>query len=205
MRIKYKNVHKLIEIKDKWRDVFMFIYNLKVNGGVVLKIIIVILSIFMLGVFGFSVYKIFFTSGKFVINDKIKRQDITEIQTENYTNILKAVHDDPDSYIGMRVNFTGYIYRVIDFKDNQFVIARDMFINESKTQSVVVGFLCECKDAEKFADGTWVNITGSIEMGKYHNEQIPFIKITDIKEAIEPENSCVMPPSNDYIPTSGMF
>ena len=183
----------------------MFIYNLKVNGGVALKIIIVILSIFMLGVFGISVYKIFFTSGKFVINDKIKRQDITEIQTENYTNILKAVHDDPDSYIGIKVNFTGYIYRVIDFKDNQFVIARDMFINESKTQSVVVGFLCECKDAEKFTDGTWVNITGSIEMGKYHNEQIPFIKITDIKEAIEPENSCVMPPSNDYIPTSGMF
>lgn len=183
----------------------MFIYNLKVNGGAALKIIIVILSIFMLGVFGFSVYKIFFTSGKFIVNDKMKKQDITEIQTENYTNILKAVHDDPDSYIGIKVNFTGYIYRVIDFKDNQFVIARDMFINESKTQSVVVGFLCESKEAEKFTDGTWVNITGSIEMGKYHNEQIPFIKITDIKEAIEPENSCVMPPSNDYIPTSGMF
>ena len=105
----------------------------------------------------------------------------------------------------MKVNFTGYIYRVIDFKNNQFVIARDMFINESKTQSVVVGFLCEYKDAEKFTDGTWVNITGSIEMGKYHNEQIPFIKITDIKEADEPENSCVMPPSNDYVPTSGML
>lgn len=183
----------------------MFIYNFKVNGGIVLKIIIVVLSIFMLGVFGFSVYKIFFTSGKFVVNDKIKRQDITEIKAENYTNILKAVHDDPDSYIGMKVNFTGYIYRVIDFKDNQFVIARDMFINESKTQSVVVGFLCESKEAEKFTDGTWVNITGSIEMGKYHNEQIPFIKITEIKEADEPENSCVMPPSNDYIPTSGIL
>lgn len=183
----------------------MFIYNLKVNGGVMLKIIIVILSIFMLGVFGLSIYKIFFTSGKFVVNDKMKKQNITEIQQENYTNILKAVHDDPDSYIGMKVNFIGYIYRVIDFKDNQFVIARDMFINERKTQSVVVGFLCECKDAEKFTDGTWVNITGSIEMGKYHNEQIPFIKITNIKKADEPENSYVMPPSNDYVPTSGMF
>ena len=183
----------------------MFIYNLKVNGGVMLKIIIVILSIFMLGVFGLSIYKIFFTSGKFVVNDKMKKQNITEIQPENYNNILKAVHDDPDSYIGMKVNFIGYIYRVIDFKDNQFVIARDMFINERKTQSVVVGFLCECKDAEKFTDGTWVNITGSIEMGKYHNEQIPFIKITNIKKADEPENSYVMPPSNDYVPTSGMF
>ena len=109
----------------------MFIYNLKVNGGLALKIIIVILSIFMAVVFGFSIYKIFFTSGKFLINDKIEKQDITEIKTENYTNILKAVHDNPDSYIGMKINFTGYIYRVIDFKEEQFVIARDMFINES--------------------------------------------------------------------------
>ena len=144
----------------------MFIYNLKVNGGLALKIIIVILSIFMAVVFGFSIYKIFFTSGKFLINDKIEKQDITEIKTENYTNILKAVHDNPDSYIGMKINFTGYIYRVIDFKEEQFVIARDMFINESKTQAVVVGFLCESKDVKNFKDGTWVNITGNIEMGK---------------------------------------
>ena len=126
----------------------MFIYNLKVNGGLALKIIIVILSIFMAVVFGFSIYKIFFTSGKFLINDKIEKQDITKIKTENYTNILKAVHDNPDSYIGMKINFTGYIYRVIDFKEEQFVIARDMFINESKTQAVVVGFLCESKDVK---------------------------------------------------------
>ena len=183
----------------------MFICNLKVNGGLALKIIIVILSIFMLMVFGISIYKIFFTSGKFVVKDNIIAKDITEIQTDNYTNILKAVHDDPDSYIGMKVNFTGYIYRVIDFKNEQFVIARDMFINESKTQSVVVGFLCEYKDASKFLNGTWVNITGTIEMGKYHNEQIPFIKVIELKKTSEPDNSFVMPPSNDYVPTSGIF
>lgn len=41
----------------------------------------------------------------------------------------------------MKINFKGYIYRVFDFEENQFVIARDMFINEEKTQTVVVGFL----------------------------------------------------------------
>ncbi len=183
----------------------MFIYNLKVNGGVLLKIIIVVLSMFMLIVFGISIYKIFFTSGKFVVNDKLKEKDVIEIQTDNYTNILKAVHDNPDSYIGVKINFTGYIYRVIDFKEEQFVIARDMFINENKTQSVVVGFLCEYKNAVDFTNGTWVNITGTIEMGKYHNEQIPFINVTEMKETTEPDNSSVMPPSNDYVPTSGIF
>ena len=72
----------------------MFIYNFKINGGIALKIIIVLLSIFMLIVFGISVYRIFFTSGRFKINDKIEPKEVTEIQPDNYTNILQAVHQD---------------------------------------------------------------------------------------------------------------
>ena len=138
----------------------MFIYNVKINGGVALKIIIVVLSIFMLIVFGISVYRIFFTSGKFTVNDRFTANEITEISPENYANILKAVHDDLDSYVGMKIKFTGYVYRVIDFKENQFVLARDMFINEEQTQSVVVGLLNEYKDAKNFKDGEWVEVTG---------------------------------------------
>ena len=183
----------------------MFICNLKINGGRALKIISALLSLFMLGVFAISVYRIFFTNGKFVVKDTIKAKEISEIEPENYTNILQAVHDNPDSYIGMKIKFTGYMYRLLDFGEEQFVIARDMFINESKTQSVVVGFLCQYKDADNFEDGTWVNLTGIIEKGKYHNEEIPIIKVTDLQETVEPENSFVNPPSNTYIPTNGML
>lgn len=183
----------------------MFIYNFKINGGILLRLIIIILSIFMLAVFGISIYKIFFTSGKFTINDKIVAKEITEIEPQNYTNILQAVHDNPDSYIGMKVKFTGYIYRLFDFGEEQFVMARDMFINNSKTQTVVVGFLCQYKNANNFEDGTWVNVTGVIERGKYHNEEIPIIKVTDLQETEEPEECFVNPPSDTYIPTSGIF
>lgn len=183
----------------------MFIYNFKVNGGIILRIIIIVLSLFMLGIFLFSVYRIFFTSGKFKVEDTLEEKEVTEIQPENYTNVLQAVHDNPDSYIGMNIKFTGYMYRLLDFEDEQFVIARDMFINNDKTQTVVVGFLCQYKDADNFEDGTWVNLTGSIEMGKYHNEEIPIIKVTKIEETAEPANSFVNPPSDTYIPTSGML
>lgn len=183
----------------------MFIYNVKINGGVVLKLIIVVLSIFMLLVFGISVYRIFFSSGKFEVNDRFIAKEITEIKPENYTNILKSVHEDIDSYIGMKIKFVGYVYRIIDFKENQFVLARDMLINEEQTQSVVVGFFSEYKDTNKFKDGEWVEVTGIIEKGKYHNKEIPIIKVTEIQQAMEPENPFVMPPSDTYIPTSGML
>ena len=183
----------------------MFIYNLKVNGGLALKTIIIALSLFMLMVFGISIYRIFFTSGKFVINDKIEVKDITEIAAENYTNILQAVHDDIDSYIGMKIKFTGYVYRLIDFEENQFVLARDMFINEEKNQTVVVGFLSENKNANEFQDGEWVEITGIIEKGKYHNKEIPIINVTDIRKTDMPENTFVNVPSDTYVPTSGLL
>ena len=183
----------------------MFIYNVKINGGIALKIIIVVLSIFMLIVFGISIYRIFFTSGKISVDDRVIANEITEIEADNYTNILQAVHDNLDSYVGMKIKFTGYVYRLIDFKNNQFVLARDMFINEAKTQSVVVGFLSQYKDAQNFKDGEWVEVTGVIEKGKYHNEEIPIIKVIDIQQTDAPENPYVMPPSNTYIPTSGLL
>ena len=183
----------------------MFIYNVKINGGKVLKTIIALLSMFILIVFFISIYRIFFASGKFFVKDRYEASEVTQIEAENYTNILQAVHDNPDSYLGMKINFIGYMYRVFDFNEEQFVIARDMLINDSKTQSVVVGFLCQYKDADEFEDGTWVNLTGVIELGKYHNEEIPVINVIDLEQAEKPENPFVNIPDNAYVPTSGLL
>ena len=183
----------------------MFIYNVKINGGIALKLIILLLSLFMLIVFGISVYRIFFSNGQFEVNDRIVKNDITEIDVNNYTNILQAVHEDLNSYIGMKIKFTGYVYRLMDFEENQFVLARDMLINEEGTRSVVVGFLVEYKDAINLKNGDWVDVTGVIERGKYHNKDIPIIKVDNIKQVKSPENHFVLPPSNTYIPTSGLL
>ena len=182
----------------------MFICNLKINGGRALKIIILVLSLFMLFVFGISIYKIFFTSGKFNVNDKLKAKDITELDAKNYTNILQAVTEDIDSYIGCKVHFTGYVYRLIDFDKNEFVLARDMIVNENTSQSLVVGFLCTYDTAYEFKDNTWVDITGTIVKGEYYGD-IAQIKVDNMFECNEPENKFVSVPDNSYVPTSSMF
>lgn len=183
----------------------MHIYNIKINGGKALKIIIILLSLFMLMVFLFSIYKIFFSSGKFFVKDRIEQNEIKEINADEYTNILQAVHDDLDSYIGLKIKFTGYVYRVLDFNENQFVLGRDMLINTENNQSVVVGFLCENKEIKKFENDEWIEIVGEITKGKYHNSEIPIIKVTEIKKVDMPENIFVLPPNKTYIPTSGIL
>ena len=156
--------------------------------------------------FGISVYKIFIKnvfSEKIIVNDSIEAPNIANISDNNYTNILKEVHDDLANYVGQKISFTGYIYRVSDILPDEFILARNMIIN-SNNETVVVGFLCKYNNAQEFADGTWVNITGKISKGDYHGE-IPILEISNITKVDKPENEFVYPPDDYYVPTSVIY
>ena len=178
----------------------MFVCNLKLNYKLLFKILFVIIFIVVIVVAGMSCYKIFHFSSD---DACLPKSEIANLNSDNYTNILKSVHDNLDDYIGQKISFTGYVYRVYDFSENQFVLARNMIIS-SDNQTVVVGFLCDYKNASEFNDNTWVNITGIIAKGDYHGE-IPIIDITSITKCEKPANEFVSPPNATYIPTSALF
>ena len=104
---------------------------------------------------------------------------------------------------GQKIHFTGYVYRVYDFTETQFVLARNMIVS-SDNQTLVVGFLCNYKNAKDFADSTWVEITGKITKGDYHGD-IPVIEIKEMKTCDKPSDEYVYPPDDMYIPTSALF
>lgn len=62
-----------------------------------------------------------------------------ELNSSNYTNVLKNVHDNLDLYVGQNIKFTGFVYRLYDFSEDQFVLGRNMIIS-SDYKAVVVGF-----------------------------------------------------------------
>lgn len=180
----------------------MFVYNVKFNGKALVKLLFVIVAIAVTIYFVVSAWKIY--NNSFKVKDEIAEPDVMQLTAENYTNILKSVHDDIDSYVGKKICFTGYVYRVLDFKETEFVLARDMIIS-SDMQTLVVGFLCDCKNAKNFADESWVEITGEITQGSYHGD-MPIIKVKDIKQIEKPkDNVYVYPPDDTYVPTSAMF
>ena len=78
-----------------------------------------------------------------------------------------------------------------------------MVVNK-ENDTVIVGFLCKYKNAKKFEDHTWVEITGTIQKGFYHSE-MPIIEISDIKEVEKPKEELVSPPDDYYIPTVNLF
>lgn len=184
----------------------MVIYNFKLNGNFLYKLIFFILIIASTLLFGISIYKIY-TSIKnddsILVDDLQNVNSSSEISSENYTNILKQIHDNVNEYIGKEISFTGYIYRIDDIESNQFILARNMIINEA-SQSVVVGFLCEYDDISLYKDYTWVHVVGKIEKG-YLNGEIPILKVSSIEKVKKPKDEFVYPPDDEYIPTSAIY
>lgn len=113
--------------------------------------------------------------------------------SENFSKILKDCHDSPYKYENKKIKMVGYIFRTNDFSTNQFVVARDMLINESESR--IIGFLCESEKAHSFQDNEWVCATGTIYIGNY-NGTMPIIKIKKMEPCKVPEQIWVYPPNN---------
>lgn len=178
----------------------MFIFNMKIDGNKTSKIFIGLLCVVLLIITFFICYNLLFASS-FKTNDDISKQNqVFEITSQNYTNVLENVHKKLNQYIGQKIRFSGYIYRLYDFTNEQFVLARNMVIS-SDFQTVVVGFLCHSPISQNFEDYTWVEIQGTITKGEYNGE-IPVIEIEIINKIDPPRDEYVYPPDNSFITTS---
>lgn len=179
----------------------MFIFNIKINSKNVVKAAFIIMSIIITIFFIISICKIL--SESFRVRDEISTPEVSVIEANNYTNVLKSVYENLDNYVGQTICFKGYVYRNSDFKENEFVLARDMTTSR-QNETLVVGFLCSYKASKNFTDGTWVELTGTIEKGNYHGE-IPILKVIKISVTDEPEDTLVYPPDDTYVPTAVIY
>lgn len=179
----------------------MFIYNIKINGKKLAKIVLVCMTIIILCLL-FLIGKSIFKGESFSLSRENREVEVQEIAPQNYTNVLKEVHDDLDTYIGQKIRFSGFVYRLYDFERENFVLARNMIVS-SDFQVVVVGFYCHCSEAVTLTDNTWIELEGTITKGDYHGE-IPLIEVTKMQTIEKPNEEYVYPPSDDFIATSSI-
>lgn len=184
----------------------MFVCNVSLNKSKILKILMYIFIIILIISVIFGIYSLINKSKRNFVNDDLKAANVLEINSENYTSILKSSHENIESFLNKTIKFSGFVYRLYDFNENQFVLGREMIISQTsqnQAQVVVVGFLCDYAESSKFSDGTWVEIEGVISKGYYHSE-IPVVEITNIAKTSAPENPYVYPPDVSYIETESV-
>lgn len=183
----------------------MFVFNIKLNKKLIFKISLSLMFLIAIIVAVLGILQIINKSNNVdnnYLNDSIPSSEIAQIKPQNYTNILKSVHENLDDYVGQKISFSGYIYRVTGFSEDQFVLARDMDIGNNQT--LVVGFLSTSEKAKEFPTYTWIEITGEITKG-YYNGEVPVLKILSIEKASKPENATVCVPDSSYVPTAVIY
>lgn len=169
----------------------MFIYNFKFDKRKFSKFIIVVLTLIAVSLIIASACTIYQAS----VSVKNDSPTSISISNDNFTEFLKDCHENIDSYVGYNVELSGYVYRMDDFNDNQFVLARTMIL-DSSNNAVVVGILSECNNASNFKDNDWISIHGVITKGFYHGD-IPVVKVTDVRKSDRPDDEYVYPPGMD--------
>ena len=157
----------------------MFVCNFKLNFKKILIITAIIIVIVAL----------FFEISNMIKNKSSNSFDYV-LNTENFTEVLKTVHDNIDENVGKTIKLSGFVFRLPDFRANYFVCGRNMLLDEEEK---VVGFLCTHSQDIELNDNEWVEITGTIVKG-YYMTDMPIIQINTINKITAPANSFVKTP-----------
>lgn len=184
----------------------MVVFNIKVDKKSIFRTMLGIMLVVCITLCIVGAYMLFANNSErefTTINDDIPSDGVAQISGENYTNILQAVHNNIDTYIGQKISFIGYVYKADGFTDRQFVIARDMDIGNNQT--LIVGFLCDYENAKDLTAKTWVKITGEITKGEYNGANIPIINIISLENAETPTTPTVPVPDDEYVPTAVIY
>ena len=200
-------------------EVFMFVFNVKIHNnwlrrlGVVAVVVLLIVVFFVVGC------KFYGATAKFTVNDDVlyNNRDFVEINASNYADVLKDAHNN----VGKKVRFCGFVYRLYDFSDNQFVLGREMILGldgksgngagvvagngtngVQQAMAVVVGFLCKNVnkdiDMKKFDNMAWVEVEGTIVKGEDHGSR-PVIEVTSVKKVSVPSDEFVCEPGDGFV------
>ena len=158
----------------------MFVCNLRFN----FKKLLIISAVMVM------VVALFLEISSMLKNNETNNFDYV-LDNSNFTEILKTVHDNIDGNVGKTIKFSGFVFRLPDFRANYFVCGRNMILDGEEK---VVGFLCTHEGASKLADSEWVEITGTIAKG-YYMSDMPIIEITEINKITAPSNTFVETPN----------
>ena len=120
------------------------------------------------------------------VNSNISNYDF-DLNDENYTSILKTIHENIHENLGKTIHLSGFDYRMTDFKENYLVCGRNTISNN---EDKVAGILCDYSEAKSIIDNEWVEITGVIIKGNY-NGDMPIIKVGSLKKITAPANTFV--------------
>jgi putative membrane protein len=116
---------------------------------------------------------------------KLYQQSVIDVTNERYMETLGTLNLYPENFIGKQVQISGFVYRDDKLGSNQFVLGR-IGVSCCAADAIPVGVIIEDPSAFKYANDTWLAITGTIDKTLYKNKEVLMIKPTQIEKSSVP-------------------
>ncbi|MBF0786855.1 MULTISPECIES: TIGR03943 family protein [unclassified Streptococcus] len=124
------------------------------------------------------------------VADRYLKQEIIHVTSENYMEIMEAIYDFPNEFVGKEIEMVGFVYNDPDNAHQQFLFR--FGIIHCIADSGVYGLLSTGQSA-KFPDNTWVSAKGSIQL-TYHTslqQALPTLELREYTKIEQPKNPYV--------------
>ena len=118
--------------------------------------------------------------------------DVLELDGPAYAIWFMDAMDNPERYNGKVVHYKGLVMHPRNFPKNAFVPGR-MVNTCCEDDMAFFGFVVKSKNAEKFKDGDWVDVTAKIqiEFWEDYEGEGPVLYASDIRSTRKPEQDII--------------
>ncbi|MGT2714964.1 TIGR03943 family putative permease subunit [Streptococcus respiraculi] len=117
-------------------------------------------------------------------------QETISVTSENYMEVMEAIYDYPNEFVGKTIEMVGFIYNDPENTNQQFLFR--FGIIHCIADSGVYGLLSTGQTSH-FPDNTWVSAKGRIKLS-YHNslqQALPTLELTEYNKIEQPKNPYV--------------
>lgn len=124
------------------------------------------------------------------VKQSLLKDEVLKVTEENFITVTRIIDQYSDEFVGKEIEYSGFIYRESDFKEDEFVIAR-FGISCCAADASVYGTIASYEKARNFINDEWVKVTGTLSTTIYHDVQIPLIQVEKIEKISQPDDPYV--------------
>lgn len=99
---------------------------------------------------------------------------------------------DHEVFNGQPADVVGFVYREPDFAPNEFMVAR-FTVSCCVADASALGLPVTATNAANFETGTWVQVTGEVQVGDFGEDVLPVIHGESITSVETPEHPYLYP------------
>jgi putative membrane protein len=120
------------------------------------------------------------------------KDNIINITPKNFVFSLDEILDNPDKYIGLEIEITGFVYKDKTLKENEFIVGRFMMVC-CVADLQIAGLSSEFTNLEAYPNDTWIQIKGKIKNDTSNGTANPVIVVEHMEKDLNPDTSYVYP------------